>query len=92
VDVVEKLTITDTKAKGYALREASMVKTTIDALEQHENALIICGAIHCSGLQQRLQAHGLDVVVLDDSKEPWARNPILKSINEGFHEAEPDRR
>jgi hypothetical protein len=74
----------DTKAKGYAQREDWMAKTTLDALEENQNGLVICGAIHCSGLQQRFLSQGLEVAVLDVSKEPWARHPILKSMNEGF--------
>jgi hypothetical protein len=75
----------DTKQSGYALREDWMAKTTLGALTENQNGLVICGALHCTGLQQRFQSHGFDVEVLDISKEPWTRNPILKSMNEGFH-------
>lgn len=77
----------DTKSRGYALREDWMAKTTVEALNPDQNVLVICGAVHCSGLQERFEANEFEVLVLDVSKEPWARNPILKSMNEGFHEA-----
>jgi uncharacterized protein YPO0396 len=80
----------DTKSEGYALREDWMAKITLDSLEKDRNALVVCGAIHCVGLQQRFEAHGFDVQVLDVSKEPWARNPMLKSMQEGFQEANHD--
>jgi hypothetical protein len=74
----------DTKHAGYVLREDWMAKIALEALTENQNGLVICGALHCTGLQQRFQSHGLGVEVLDVSKEPWARNPILKSMNEGF--------